>query len=115
MLCKLYSLKRTAEDNQDKYDPIVIDTVLRHFYGDNMLRALKNEEIAIRVANDLMSLLARGGFKLTKFMSNSPTVLEAIPNDERAVPSVDLDLDELPVELHLGLDGMLRKIPFALK
>ena len=51
-----YSLKRTAEDNRDKYDPIVIDTVLRHFYVDDMLRALKNEEIAIQVANDLMSL-----------------------------------------------------------
>lgn len=45
-----------------------------------------------------MSLLARGGFRLTKFMSNSPTVLEAIPNDERAAPSINLDLDELPVE-----------------
>ena len=96
--CANYSLNKTAEDNRDKYDPIVIDTVLRHFYVDDMLRALKNEEIAIRVANDPMSLLARGGFRLTKFMSNSPTVLEAIPNDERAAPSINLDLDELPVE-----------------
>ena len=39
--CANYSLKRTAEDNRDKYDPIVIDAVLRHFYVDDMLRALK--------------------------------------------------------------------------
>ena len=101
--CANYSLKRTAEDNRDKYEPIVIDTVLRHFYVDDMLRALKNKEIAIRVANDPMSLLARGGFRLTKSMSNSPTVLEAIRNDERAAPSKNLDLDELPVERALRI------------
>ena len=38
--CANYSLKRTAEDNRDKCDPIVIDTVLRHFYVDDMLRAI---------------------------------------------------------------------------
>jgi hypothetical protein len=48
-----YSLRRTAEDNRDKYDAIAIDTVLRHFYVDDMLRAVKNEEIAIQLANDL--------------------------------------------------------------
>lgn len=113
--CANYSLKRTAEDNRDKYDPIVIDTVLRHFYVDDMLRALKNEEIAIRVANDLMSLLARGGFRLTKFMSNSPTVLEAIPNDERAAPSINLDLDELPVERALGVGWNVKEDTFGFK
>ena len=29
--CSNYSLQRTVEDNRGKYDPIVIDTVLRHF------------------------------------------------------------------------------------
>ena len=71
--CSNYSLKRTAEDNREKYDTIAIDTVLRHFYVDDMLRAVKNEEIAIQLANDMISLLARGGFRLTKFMSSSPS------------------------------------------
>lgn len=80
-----------------------------------MLRALKNEEIAIPVANDLMSLLARGGFRLTKFMSNSPTVLEAIPNDERAAHSINLDLDELPIERALGVGWNVKEDTFGFK
>lgn len=113
--CANYCLKRTAEDNRGEYEPIVIDTVLRHFYVDDMLRALKNEEIAIQVANDLMSLLAKGGFRLTKFMSNSRTVLEAIPNDKRAVPSIDLDLDELPIERALGVGWNVEEDTFGFK
>ncbi|KAL9977579.1 hypothetical protein ACROYT_G014998 [Oculina patagonica] len=113
--CSNYSLKRVAEDNKDKYDTIVINTVLRHFYVDDMLRALKNEEIAIKVAHDLMSLLARGGFRLTKFMSNSRAVLEAIPNQERAVPSIDLDLDDLPIERALGVRWNVEKDTFGFK
>ena len=42
--CANYSLNKTAEDNRDKYDPIVIDTVLTHFYVDDMLRALKTKK-----------------------------------------------------------------------
>ena len=66
--CANYCLKRTAEDNKSEFDNLVVDTVLRHFYVDDMLRALKNEEIAIKVAKSSMSLFSRGGFKLTKFM-----------------------------------------------
>ena len=80
-----------------------------------MLRALKNEEIAIRVANDLMPLLARGGFSLTKFMSNSPTVLEAIPNDERTAPSIKVDPDKLPVEQALGVGWNVKEDTFGFR
>ena len=62
-----------------------------------------------------MSLLGRGGFRLTKFMSNSPTVLEAIPNDERAAPSINLDLDELPVELALRVGWNVKEDTFCFK
>ena len=71
--------------------------------------------MAIRVANDLMSLLARGGFRLTKFMSNNPTVLKAIQNDERAAPSANLDLDELPVERALGVGWNVKEDTFCFK
>jgi len=44
-------LEELPKKTRDKYNPVVIDTVLRHFYVDDMLRALKNEDIAIRVAH----------------------------------------------------------------
>ncbi|KAK3726555.1 hypothetical protein QZH41_001957 [Actinostola sp. cb2023] len=70
--CSNYCLRKTALDHQGEYDAIVTNTVLRHFYVDDMLTALKNEELTISVERDLMSILAKGGFRLTKFMSNWP-------------------------------------------
>ena len=56
-------------------------------------------------ATDLRSLLSRGGFRLTKWISNSRRVLEAIPEAERAkeVKSLDLSKVDLPVERALGV------------
>ncbi|KAK3729296.1 hypothetical protein QZH41_002214 [Actinostola sp. cb2023] len=113
--CANYCLRRTAEDNKDAYDPEVVDTILRHFYVDDMLKALKSEEIAIQVAHDMMTLLANGGFKLTRFMSNSRAVLEAIPEEKRATPTLDLDLDKLPVERALGVSWNVEEDTFGFK
>ena len=113
--CANYCLKRTAEDNKSEFDNLVVDTVLRHFYVDDMLRALKNEEIAIKVAKSSMSLLACGGFKLTKFMSNSRRVLEAVPVERRALPDLDLSLDQLPIERTLGVHWNVEDDAFCFK
>ena len=52
---------------------------------------------ATRLAGQLIELCAKGGFNLTKFISNDRNVLAQIPAEERAVPASHLDLDELPV------------------
>ena len=80
-----------------------------------MLRALKNEEIAIQVAKGSMSLLSQGGFNLTKFMSNSRTVLQEIPVEKRALPDFDLDLDQLPIERTLGVHWNVDEDTFCFK
>ena len=113
--CANYCLKKTAEDNRNNFDPVVIETVLRNFYVDDMLKALKSEEIAIKVAKDLISLLSRGGFRLTKFTSNSRAVLDSIPSKERANPTLDLDLDDLPVERALGVQWNVEQDTFGFK
>ena len=50
-----------------------------------------------RLAGQLIELCAKGGFNLTKFISNERNVLAQIHAEERAVPASLLDLDELPV------------------
>jgi hypothetical protein len=47
----------------------------------------------------------KGGFKLTKFVSNSRKVLESVPEEERAkeIKGLDLGQDKLPVERALGV------------
>ena len=52
---------------------------------------------ATRLGGQLIELCAKGGFNLTKFMSNDRNVLAQIPVEERAVPALHLDLDKLPV------------------
>ena len=100
-----YVLKKTAEDNcnDPSFSADTIDTVRKNFYVDDLLKSVRDEDTAIRLQRELTDLLARGGFKLTKWSSSSREVLCKIPQQEMASPSIDLDLDELPVERSLGL------------
>ena len=74
-----------------------------NFYVDDALPSENNEQSAICQANDMVELLARGRFNLTKLMSNSKRLLSAVPNDKRSKPDLNLDLDELPIERALGI------------
>ena len=70
---------------------------------DDVLKSVPNTEQAIPVASDLMKLLREGGFRLTKFATNTPELLASIPPASRANPKLDLDLDQLPLERALGV------------
>ena len=75
----------------------------RNFYVDDLLKSTVTVEQAIDLALKLIALLQEGGFRLTKFLSNRREVLQAIPAKERASPTLDLDLDQLPINRTLGL------------
>ena len=64
-----------------------------------------SEEQAIVLSQSLRAVCMGGGFKLTKWVSNSRRVLSCTPADERAVEVKDLDLskDALPTERALGV------------
>ena len=49
-------------------------------------------------------MLAKGGFNLHKFISNSKDVIEGIPKEQRAsgIKELDLAKDVLPIERALG-------------
>ena len=49
-------------------------------------------EEARSLANEVTSLLAEAGFRLTKWMSNSQDVLSVIPEEEWGRPKVDFQL-----------------------
>ena len=97
------TLRRVADDNAEEYSSSVITAVKRNFYVDDALPSENDEQCAIRLAHDMVELLARGGFNLTKFTSNSKRLLSAVPNDKRSKPDLNLDMDELPIEHALGI------------
>ena len=103
-----YCLKRMAIDNQNTSSEETTSTVLRDFYMDGLLKSLPPKDKTAQLALQLTQLLSRGGFRLTRFMSNSRYVLAQLPpKDILSSPGIsqpfDLDLDSLPVERALGV------------
>lgn len=103
--CTAYALRRTAKDHADSFPKDVISTVKRNFYVDDCLKSLPSVDQAIQLASDIQELMKKGGFRLTKWLSNSKRVVESIPESERA-PSVVNNLDKgdsSPLERALGV------------
>lgn len=96
--CDNFALRRTAEDNQNTFPVAVVNTVKRNFCVDDCLKSLPSVAVVIAHARDLQNLLSKGGFKLTKWVSNSREVLQAIPEQEHSAEFKRLDLHygELP-------------------
>lgn len=103
--CANYALRKTAEDNKDCFSPVVCDTVHHNFYVDDCLKSLPSKEEAVQMVQDLANMLQKGGFHLSKWITNSRTVLASIAEEKRSKTTRDLDLDKdnLPMERALGL------------
>ena len=96
-------LRRTACDNAKGSSPEVPAIVERNFYVDDALPSFSDEDSAVKAASNLVQILGRGGFRLTKFMSSSKDAMSTIPVERRALPDLSLHPDELPVESVLGV------------
>ena len=101
--CASFCLKKTASDNQGDFDVETITTVDRNFYVDDCLKSVPATDKAARLSGQLRELLSRGGFRLTKWISNDRNVIATVPVTERAPSVVNLDLEDLPVERTLGV------------
>ena len=105
--------------------------LLQNFYVDDLLKSTKGAEEAVSLTKNVVQRCAAGGFKLTKFISNHPDVLSAIP-EERALGVLwNTDNDTLCCNINImekpltrrGLLAMLSSIydplglvsPFSLK
>lgn len=55
------------------------------------------------LSTQLRESLAKGGFRLTKWLSNDRKVLAEIPETVRAIVVANLPIQESPIEFALGL------------
>lgn len=77
-------LRQLAVDDADSYAD-ASKVVLRDFYVDDLLTGADTEEVAVDLQKQLSAMLSTGGFELRKWISNSTTVLKAIPEADREV------------------------------
>lgn len=102
--CASYALKRTFLDHTDVC-PADVGDAQRNFYVDDLLISVQSATEGIRMAEELRRVTSLGGFRLTKWASNSKEVLESIPEVERhkGIKEIDLERKPLPVERALGV------------
>ena len=100
-----YALRRTASNNSEGFSSETVDAVKRDFYVDDLLKSFDTTSQAVEITKELQELLAKGGFQLTKVMSNEREVLNAFPPEHRApvVKDLDLNLNSLPMDRALGI------------
>ena len=115
--CANFAMRRNAEDHRHEFSPDVVSTVLKNFYVDDCLKSLPSAAVAIKHVEELRRLMLRGGFNLTKWISNDREVLESIPVEARAkgVKDLDLDNDVLPAERALGVSWFVETDTFGFK
>ena len=103
--CANFSLKRTVTDHEQKYGAETIATACSGFYVDDCLTSTPSVETAANLVLELLSLLSKGGFCLTKWISNSREVMNSIPKLEWSKGASDLHLssDNLPLQRVFGL------------
>jgi hypothetical protein len=103
--CAAFALHQAAEDHGHDFSSNSAKCVAENFYVDDFLLSVKTPELAIATGRDVQALIARGGFRLTKWMSSDKAVLEGFDIDDLAPPVRDLDLaaDLLPCSKTLGL------------
>ena len=111
--CCSFAIQKTAEDHKDLFHSDTIETVKHNFYVDDCLKSVETDLIAVTLVHELCQMLAKGGFRLTKWLSNSRTVIEAIPESERAATIKNLDLEDLPIERALGIQWNIQVDTFG--
>ena len=101
-VARVFVLKKTDLDNLDKFDEETINTVNRNLYVDDCLKSVPTTDKVARLSGQFRELLSRGGFRLTKWISNDRNVITTVTVMERAPSVVNLDLDDLHVERTLS-------------
>ena len=88
-----YALRGTALDHQYDFLSGATKAVLDDLYVDDYLVSTSDEESGSGLIVQLCQLLANGGFRLTKWLSNCHELLQTIPESEIKKPLRTLDPD----------------------
>ena len=80
--CAIYVLNHCAKENIQQF-PEALEAVRKHFYMDDYIQSHAAEKDACKAVLETKHCLKTGGFRLTKFVSNSSIVLNQIPLEDK--------------------------------
>ena len=103
--CANFALRQTAADNREMFSSCISKGIEKNFYVDDFLASQENDNQAVSLIHDTREMCKFGGFNLTKWASNSSSVLASIPVEDRSteVKLLDLKQDILPSQRALGV------------
>ena len=78
--CANFVVQQTARHNVKSF-PVASKAVFTSFHVDGFLQSVPCESDAVLIASQLVKMLAEGGFKLTKFVTNSLEVYNSLEKD----------------------------------
>ena len=87
-----FALRKTAQEHV-RNDPVsraAARAVTRNFYMDDFLKSETCTDHAKAMQKEMTRLLRQGGFKLTKWLSSAPEVMEGVKEESRSPSVVDL-------------------------
>ena len=84
--CANYALQQVARDNTQE-SPQITKLIRRNFYMDDFDKSVPSAEQAIEIYNMLRAMLARGGFHLTKWISNCEQTMKSIDQADKSPSS----------------------------
>ena len=113
--CATFALNQIALN--DDFGENAKSVVLKNFYVGDCLVSVNDESKAVKLVENLTKLCAKGGFEITKWISNSCGVINMIPQSElsKDIQNIDLECDELPGERVLGVYWSTDPDAFELK
>ena len=78
--CANFVVQQTARDNVKSF-PVASKAVFTSFYVDEFLQSVPRESDGVLLASQLVQMLAKGGFNLIKFVTNSLEVYKSLEKD----------------------------------
>ena len=93
--------QENARRNQDRY-PLAAETVLKSTYMDDSIDSVEDEEKGVELYHQLSALWRVANMQARKWISNSPKVIEAIPEEDRATEIV-INGGQNPITKTLGV------------
>lgn len=104
-----YALRHCAESQRNDDNAHLVDSVNRDFYVDDLLHSEDSSVEVLQFKDGITKLLDEGGFKLTKWASNSEEVRASFHEREHVEGIYPLNFEDKQVEHALGLQWDTRK------